>query len=59
MQKNKPQAKLFVLGTPQLLASITEAGFTLAESIDDAVDYVVVGFDQTLTYDRLSTACLD
>lgn len=57
MQKNKPQAKLFVLGTPQLLASITEAGFTLAESIDDAVDYVVVGFDQTLTYDRLSTAC--
>ena len=48
---------MFVLGTPQLLASITEAGFTLAESIDDAVDYVVVGFDQTLTYDRLSTAC--
>ena len=29
MSKNKPGARLFVLGTPQLLDTIREAGFTL------------------------------
>ena len=57
MQKNKPGAKLFVLGTPQLLATIEEAGFTLTNTLEEGGDYVVVGFDQTLTYDRLTTAC--
>lgn len=57
MQKNKPGAKLFVLGTPQLLATIEEAGFTLTNTLEEGADYVVVGFDQTLTYDRLTTAC--
>lgn len=57
MQKNKPGAKLFVLGTPQLLATIEKAGFTLTNTLEEGADYVVVGFDQTLTYDRLTTAC--
>ena len=47
MQKNKPGAKLFVLGTPQLLATIEEAGFTLTNTLEEGADYVVVGFDQT------------
>lgn len=57
LTKNKPGAKLFVLGTPQLLQTITEAGFTLSNSLAEPVDYVVVGFDQTLTYERLAIAC--
>lgn len=57
MQKNKPGAKLFVLGTPQLLATIEKAGFTLTNTLEEGADYVVVGFDQTLTYDRLTAAC--
>ncbi len=57
LQKNKPGARLFVLGTPQLLETITDAGFTLTNSLEEPVDYVVVGFDQTLTYDRLTIAC--
>ena len=57
MRKNKPGAKLFVLGTPQLLDTIREAGFTLTNSLEEKADYVVVGFDQTLTYERLTIAC--
>lgn len=57
LQKNKPQARLFVLGTPQLLATVGEAGFTLTQNVNDATDFVVVGFDQTLTYERLAVAC--
>ena len=34
MRKNKPGAKLFVLGTPQLLDTIREAGFTLTNSLE-------------------------
>lgn len=57
MSKNKPEARLFVLGTPQLLKTIEEAGFTLTNSLEEGADYVVVGFDQTLTYERLAIAC--
>lgn len=57
LKKNKPQARLFVLGTPQLLATVGEAGFTLTQNVNDATDFVVVGFDQTLTYERLAVAC--
>ena len=57
MSKNKPGARLFVLGTSQLLDTIREAGFTLTNSLEEEVDYVVVGFDQTLTYERLTIAC--
>lgn len=57
LQKHQPGAKLFVLGTPQLLQTIREAGFTLTDSLEESADYVVVGFDQTLTYERLAIAC--
>lgn len=57
LAKHKPGARLFVLGTPQLWQTITEAGFVLTNSLEEPVDYVVVGFDQTLTYERLTIAC--
>src|SRR5574344_2963464 len=57
MRKNKPGAQLFVFGTPQLLDTFREAGFTLTNSLEEKADYVVVGFDQTLTYERLTLAC--
>lgn len=41
---------LAVLGTPSLCEQFEEAGFTVGW---DAPDAVVVGFDTTLTYDRL------
>lgn len=49
-----PKAKIFLLGMPTLEQEFLTNGFVLT---DQAVDYVVLGFDKTLTYDKLSTAC--
>lgn len=51
------QRRLFVLGTPSMLAQFTSAGFALtADDPADEPDGVVVGFDLTLTYARLCRA---
>ena len=57
MQQTHPRSRLFVLGTPALKLLLQEGGFILTTELEDAVDYVVVGFDQTLTYHNLATAC--
>lgn len=57
LRKHNPEARLFVLGTPQLKETITKAGFTLTDSLEDKTDLVVVGFDMTLTYENLAIAC--
>jgi len=57
MQRTKPNARLFVLGTPELKNTIQAGGFTLVAALNEPVDYVVVGFDQTMTYENLAIAC--
>ena len=49
-----PHRRVFVLGTPSLERELADAGLTLA---DRRVDAVVLGFDKTLTYAKLETAC--
>lgn len=58
LKTRHPQVKrLFVLGTPSMLAEFSGAGFQLtADDAGDAPDAVVVGFDMTLTYARLCRA---
>jgi NagD protein len=53
-----PEARrLFLLGTPSMIAEFEAAGFeSAADSADDRPDLLVVGFDMTLTYDRLCRA---
>ena len=46
--------KIYLLGTPGLEKEFEEAGFILTENDPD---YVVLGFDKTLTYQKLETAC--
>lgn len=49
--------RLFVLGNPSMSQEMEEAGFVLtAESATDEPDAVVVGFDTTLTHERLCRA---
>ena len=48
------QVKVFLVGTPALAAEMTALGVTLT---DREPDYVVLGFDMTLTYDKLVQAC--
>ncbi len=55
---NYPQAKrLFVMGTPSMIAEFEEAGFEMAaDDPADRPDLLVVAFDMTLTYQRLCRA---
>ena len=54
LRQNHAGEKAYVVGTPFLLQDFTKYGI-----IPDAVnaDYVVLGFDTTLTYEKLSHAC--
>ena len=53
-----PEAKrLFLLGTPSMIAEFENAGFiSTADSAEDVPDVVVVAFDKTLDYSRLCRA---
>uniref|UniRef100_UPI003216DDE6 HAD-IIA family hydrolase n=1 Tax=uncultured Draconibacterium sp. TaxID=1573823 RepID=UPI003216DDE6 len=58
LKANHPEKKrLFILGTPSMITEFEKAGF---ESMPDdpkaEPDAVIVGFDLTLTYERLSRA---
>lgn len=57
IKNEKPGASIFLLGTPLLEHEFTEAGFKLTNNTDTMPDYVVLGFDTTLTYDKLWKAC--
>lgn len=55
---NHPEARrLFVMGTPSMIAEFEEAGFEMtADDPADRPDLLVVAFDMTLTYPRLCRA---
>lgn len=54
LQAYKPHARIFLLGTPDLEQEFITHGFTLTSS---SPDFVVLGFDQTLSYEKLTEAC--
>lgn len=54
LAKQKPGAKLYVVGTPALEREFVDHGFQLT---DEAPDYAVLGFDTTLTYEKLWRLC--
>lgn len=58
LKKRYPAARrLFVLGTPSMMAEFSGAGFHLtADGPEFVPDAVVVGFDMTLTYSRVCRA---
>ncbi|EGO61734.1 HAD-IIA family hydrolase [Acetonema longum] len=54
LKAEKPGARIYLLGTPALEAEFQDHGFTVT---DRNPDYVVLGFDKTLTYEKLEKAC--
>ena len=52
--KQKPEARIHLVGTPALEEEFKSHGFTL---VDDEPDYAVLGFDTTLTYEKLRRLC--
>lgn len=57
LNKLKKAAKVFLLGTKALEDEFKKAGFELVRERDKEVDFVVLGFDTTLTYEKLWIAC--
>ena len=53
LRENRPGQSAYVVGTPPLLEDFRRAGIPLSEN----GDYVVLGFDTTLTYEKLRVAC--
>jgi 4-nitrophenyl phosphatase len=49
-------SRIFLIGEEGVRTALRQEGFTLRD--DAGVDYVVVGFDRALTYDKLQTAAL-
>lgn len=54
LARERPGARVFLLGTPDLADEFAVHRLILTA---DRPDYVVLGFDKTLTYDKLATAC--
>lgn len=56
--KNKlPNGKIFLLGTKELEDEFINEGFEIVKERNKDVDFVVLGFDTTLTYEKLWIAC--
>lgn len=57
LRKRKNGAKVYLLGTPFLEEEFQKKGFHLVKDRSETPDFVVLGFDTTLTYDKLWIAC--
>lgn len=54
LKMHHPGASCYVVGTPSLLEDFRKSGFV---PDDPNADVVILGFDTTLTYEKLVTAC--
>jgi len=54
IKKQKPGARVYLVGTPSLEEEFQDHGFALVE---DDPDYAVLGFDTTLTYQKIWKLC--
>ena len=57
LKKQKENAKIYLLGTDALEDEFEKEGFILEKERNKNIDYVVLGFDTTLTYEKLWGAC--
>jgi len=58
-QHNGAGARAFVIGEDGVRQALTEHGFTLTDLYELNADYVVVGMDRALSWDKLATATLN
>ena len=54
LKRNRTDKTIYLVGTPALVESFEEAGIPL---VSENPDIVVIGFDTTLTYEKLERAC--
>lgn len=57
LKKMNKKAKLYVVGTEAFKNDLAKDGFTIVENIEQEIDYLVVGFDTELNYEKIENAC--
>lgn len=57
IQQKQKDANIFLLGNELLEQEFEAEGLSLVKEANQAVDYVVLGFDTTLTYEKIWLAC--
>lgn len=57
LKKIKKDARIFLLGTEALEEEFFNSGFKIIKKRNEKIDFVVLGFDTTLTYEKLWVAC--
>jgi HAD superfamily hydrolase (TIGR01457 family) len=57
LKKEKEGARVYLLGTEALEEEFEREGFVIEKERHKDIDYVVLGFDTTLTYEKLWAAC--
>lgn len=53
----KPNGKVYLLGTKELEDEFINEGFEIIKERNKEIDFVVLGFDTTITYEKLWGAC--
>ncbi|MFG6119562.1 TIGR01457 family HAD-type hydrolase [Thalassobacillus sp. B23F22_16] len=51
-----PGAKVYAIGEEGLLTALKESGLEL---VDEGADFVVIGIDRGITYEKLASACMN
>ncbi|MBN2260632.1 MAG: HAD-IIA family hydrolase [Clostridiales bacterium] len=57
LKKENKNARVYLLGTKALEVEFEKEGFIIEKKRHQEIDYVVLGFDTTLTYEKLWGAC--
>ncbi|MBP2026607.1 HAD superfamily hydrolase (TIGR01457 family) [Acetoanaerobium pronyense] len=57
LKRQHKGAKVYLLGTPALEEEFISEGFEVIKERGQDIDFVVLGFDTTLTYEKLWGAC--
>ncbi len=57
LNSRKPGSKVFLIGTNYLKEEFKRSGFNVTDIYENDIDFVVLGFDTTLTYNKLWIAC--
>ncbi|QTN00202.1 TIGR01457 family HAD-type hydrolase [Sediminibacillus dalangtanensis] len=56
IRQENPEATVFAIGEEGLMVALEQEGFTLS---DENADYVVIGIDRHINYEKLAKACLN
>ncbi len=57
LKEKKDKASLYVVGTESLKKELALQGFIIEEDVNKHIDYLVVGYDTELNYEKLRKAC--